>query len=112
MKPFEFSGPGGTRHARQTYGWLIDRIVAAIRSIMRAVANDHALALTAAAKAESSRAKLAGVRALYLSPQPHLPDNDSGELRSDRPRATTTPRSGMVDFQAWSAPLTKSTRYR
>ena len=54
-----------------------DRILSGLRIIARALASDHALALSAAAKAASPRRSLAEVRALYLARaqggDPHVP---------------------------------------
>ncbi|MEO8345739.1 MAG: hypothetical protein ABI607_08600 [Betaproteobacteria bacterium] len=119
MKPVEFSGLGRTLAARHTHRWPFDRILSVIRSVVRAVAADHAVAHEAAAKAESSRANLAGVRALYLPPPVSALGNtrDGGDLRRDPlrpdpPRVNAATRKVAVDFQSWHTPHAKSAKCR
>ena len=112
MKRIEFPGLANTSHVRPTSRWSLDRMLSMIRRVARTVAADHALAQTAATKAEMSRANLAEVRALYVPPQEPQRPNDVGASRPDGAQTTRTARKVLADLQAWGTPFPKSMKYR
>jgi len=60
-----------------SFRWRRDGVGASMRALVRAVADEHALALHAAGKAASPRQSLAELRALYLPADPP-PQADEG----------------------------------
>jgi hypothetical protein len=112
MKRLDFPGPAPTQHLPSTYRWSLGRFLSVIRAVTRAVAADHALAQAAAAKAESSRANLAEVRALYVTTPATRRQDDVAELRPVSAHDTPTARRVLADLPAWGTPFPKSMKYR
>ena len=62
---------------QQTYRRIPGGVRAAIHAILSAVTAEHTLALRAATKAVLPRQRLAEVRAMYVSPQEPLQEDDA-----------------------------------
>ena len=64
-------------HLQQTHRRIRGGVRATIRAILSAVAAEHTLALRAATRAALPRQRLAEVRAMYVSPQEPLQEDDA-----------------------------------